>query len=398
MAESLKTWQTLIPSLSEAQRRWYVGQKALELGRGGIEQIHALTGISRTTIIRGIQEVKRGKPLKMGGRVRKRGGGRKAIESVDAEMVEAINEILEESTAGNPMSLLKWTSKTCRSISDELKKRKFDVSHTTVCRLLHEQGYTLQSNRKEKAGSSHPDRNAQFNYIGEQAQDFMSRKCPVISVDTKKKERVGEFKNPGQAWKRKGEATIVNTHDSPHLGIGTAVPYGAYDIARNEGFVNVGLSHDTAEFAVESIRQWWRAFGKKHYPKTRELLICADSGGSNAARSRLWKAKLQEFADQSGIAITVVHYPPGTSKWNKIEHRMFSFISLNWKGKPLVNYETVVNLIGATKTRKGLQIKARLDRRSYEKGKKVPDEIIDNLEIEYHSDFPAWNYTIRPRA
>lgn len=398
MAESLKTWQTLIPSLSEAQRRWYVGQKALELGRGGIEQIHALTGISRTTIIRGIQEVKRGKPLKMGGRVRKRGGGRKAIESVDAEMVEAINEILEESTAGNPMSLLKWTSKTCRSISDELKKRKFDVSHTTVCRLFHEQGYTLQSNRKEKAGSSHPDRNAQFNYIGEQAQDFMSRKCPVISVDTKKKERVGEFKNPGQAWKRKGEATIVNTHDYPHLGIGTAVPYGAYDIARNEGFVNVGLSHDTAEFAVESIRQWWRAFGKKHYPKTRELLICADSGGSNAARSRLWKAKLQEFADQSGIAITIAHYPPGTSKWNKIEHRMFSFISLNWKGKPLVNYETVVNLIGATKTRKGLQIKARLDRRSYEKGKKVPDEIIDNLEIEYHSDFPAWNYTIRPRA
>ena len=398
MAESLKTWQTLIPSLSEAQRRWYVGQKALELGRGGIEQIHALTGISRTTIIRGIQEVKRGKPLKMGGRVRKRGGGRKAIESVDAEMVEAINEILEESTAGNPMSLLKWTSKTCRSISDELKKRQFDVSHTTVCRLLHEQGYTLQSNRKGKAGSSHPDRNAQFNYIGEQAQDFMSRKCPVISVDTKKKERVGEFKNPGQAWKRKGEATIVNTHDYPHLGIGTAVPYGAYDIARNEGFVNVGLSHDTAEFAVESIRQWWRAFGKKHYPKTRELLICADSGGGNAARSRLWKAKLQEFADQSGIAITVAHYPPGTSKWNKIEHRMFSFISLNWKGKPLVNYETVVNLIGATKTRKGLQIKARLDRRSYEKGKKIPDEIIDNLEIEYHSDFPAWNYTIRPRA
>ena len=398
MAESLKTWQTLIPSLSEAQRRWYVEQKALELGRGGIEQIHALTGISRTTIIRGMQEVKRGKPLKMGGRVRKRGGGRKAIESVDAEMVEAINEILEESTAGNPMSLLKWTSKTCRSISDELKKREFDVSHTTVCRLLHEQGYTLQSKRKEKAGSSHPDRNAQFNYIGEQAQDFMSRECPVISVDTKKKERVGEFKNPGQAWKRKGEATIVNTHDYPHLGIGRAVPYGAYDIARNEGFVNVGLSHETAEFAVESIRQWWRAFGKKHYPKTRELLSCADSGGSNAARSRLWKAKLQEFADQSGIAITVAHYPPGTSKWNKIEHRMFSFISLNWKGKPLVNSETVVNLIGATKTRKELQIKARLDRRSYEKGKKVPDEIIDNLEIEYHSDFPAWNYTIRPRA
>jgi hypothetical protein len=190
----------------------------------------------------------------------------------------------------------------------------------------------------------------------------------------------------------------VNTHDYPHLGIGTAVPYGAYDIARNEGFVNVGLSHDTVEFAVESIRQWWRAFGKKHYPKTRELLICADSGGGNAARSRLWKAKLQEFADQSELAITVAHYPPGTSKWNKIEHRMFSFISLNWKGKPLVNYETVVNLIGATKTRKGLQIKARLDRRSYEKGKKVPDEIIDNLEIEYHSDFPAWNYTIRPRA
>jgi transposase len=398
MAESLKTWQTLIPSLSEAQRRWYVGQKALELGRGGIEQIHALTGISRTTIIRGMQEVKRGKPLKMGGRVRERGGGRKAIESVDAEMVEAINEILEESTAGNPMSLLKWTSKTCRSISDELKKRMFDISHMTVCRLLHEQGYTLQSNRKEKEGSSHPDRDAQFTYISEQAQDFMSRKCPVIAVDTKKKERVGEFKNPGQAWKRKGEATIVNMHDYPHLGIGTAVPYGAYDIARNEGFVNVGLSHDTAEFAVESIRQGWRAFGKKHYPKTRELLICADSGGSNAARSRLWKAKLQEFADQSGIAITVAHYPPGTSKWNKIEHRMFSFISLNWKGKPLVNYETVVNLIGATKTRKGLQIKARLDRRSYEKGKKVPDEIIDNLEIEYHSDFPAWNYTIRPRA
>lgn len=395
--QTWKTWQSLLPSLSEAQKRWHVAQKALELGRGGIARMHDLTGVSRTTIVRGIREIKRGIPEKMSDRARRHGAGRKFVESTQPEALENLRGILNESTAGDPMSPLKWTRKTCRTISDELTKKKIPVSYRTVCRLLHEDGYTLQGNRKDKEGGTNPDRDEQFQTINRQAQLFLARSEPVISVDTKKKERVGEFKNNGKTWRPKGNPEIVNVHDFPHLGKGTAVPYGAYDLARNEGFVNVGMSHDTAEFAVESIRQWWRMVGKKHYSTTRRLLICADSGGSNSARSRGWKTNLQKFADQTGLKITVCHYPPGTSKWNKIEHRMFSFISMNWRGKPLHSYETIVDLIGATKTAKGLQIRARLDENTYEKGIKTSDDEMENLAITYPERLPRWNYTIHPR-
>jgi len=395
--KNLKTWKSLIPSLSEAQKRWYIGQKAIELGRGGIAQMHSLTGLSENTIIRGMREVKRGKPEKMGARARNRGGGRKRIDTTEPDVSALLHEILDESTAGDPMSPIKWTRKSCRTIEQELRRKKIDVSYPTVCRLLHESGYTLQSNRKDKEGKSHPDRDLQFRFIAGQASVFLDTGRPVISVDTKKKERVGEFKNAGETWRTKGTPEKVNVYDFPNLAIGTAVPYGTYDVARNEGFVNVGMSHDTAEFAVESIRQWWKLVGKKHYSKTKELLICADGGGSNSSASRRWKVNLQKFSDATGLKVTVCHYPPGTSKWNKIEHRMFSFISMNWRGKPLVSYETVVNLIGATKTAKGLQVRARLDRQTYEKGIKATDEEMESLAIQRLEPFPRWNYIISPR-
>lgn len=393
----LKTWQTLIPSLSEAQKRWYIAQKALELGRGGIARMHELTGVSQTTIIRGIREIKKGKPQKMADRTRLQGGGRKTIQSKQPDVVKSLLEILEESTAGDPMSPLRWTRKTCRTIADEMASKKTQISYRTVCRLLHDEGYSLQGNRKDKEGASHPNRDNQFQIIGDEAKDFLSKNLPVISVDTKKKEQVGEFKNPGKTWTRKGMAEKVNVYDYPNLGIGVAIPYGTYDVGRNEGFVNVGMSHDTAEFAVESIRQWWKRVGQKHYKKTKKLLICADGGGSNGSIRRGWKINLQNFSDESGLEISVCHYPPGTSKWNKIEHRMFSFISMNWKGRPLVSYETVVNLIGSTKTRKGLQVKARIDRKVYKRGIKTSDEEMKNISIDYWEPFPKWNYTIYPR-
>lgn len=396
-AKIQKTWLSLIPSLSEAQKRWYVAQKAIELGRGGVARMHDLTRLSQTTIIKAIREIKQGKPLKMNDRVRIRGGGRKTIESDNFEVVKALRKILDENTAGDPMSPLKWTNKTCRIISEELTKKKLDVGYQTVCRLIREEGYTLQGNRKDKEGKSHPSRNEQFLYINDRVKSFMGRGSPVISVDSKKREQVGNFKNAGKTWKKKGKADRVNAYDFPSLADGTAVLYGAYDTARNEGLVNVGVSYDTAEYAVESIRQWWKLFGKKYYSKSEELLICADGGGSNGSRNRAWKNNLQKLSDQFHLTITVCHYPPGTSKWNKIEHRMFSFISMNWRGKPLINYETVVNLISSTTTRKGLLVRAELDKNTYERGIKVSDEEIEDLEIMLHERFPGWNYTILPR-
>jgi hypothetical protein len=295
------------------------------------------------------------------------------------------------------MSPIKWTRKSCRTIQEELHRQKIEASHATICRLLHESGYTLQSNRKDKEGKSHPDRDQQFRFIASTASAFLADGRPVISVDSKKKERVGDFKNAGKTWRRKGTAEKVNVYDFPNLAIGTAVPYGTYDVARNEGFVNVGTSSDTAAFAVESIRQWWKHVGQKHYSKTKEILICADGGGSNGSTNRRWKINLQEFSDETGLVINVCHYPPGASKWNKIEHRLFSFISMNWRGKPLVSFETVVNLIGATKTAKGLQVRARLDRKVYEKGIKTPDEDMEKLAIARLEPFPKWNYVLQPR-
>jgi transposase len=395
--QTLKTWQSLIPSLSEAQKRWYVAQKAIELGRGGITQMHDLTGLSQTTIIKAIKEIKQGKPLKMDDRVRIRGGGRKCIESENFGVVKALRKILNENTAGDPMSPLKWTRKTCRTIAEELEEKKIDVSYRTVCRLLHEEGYTLQANKKDKEGKGHPSRDEQFKNINARVIDFMKRGSPVISVDSKKREQVGNFKNAGKSWKKKGQAERVNAYDFPSLADGTAVLYGAYDTIRNEGLVNVGVSYDTSEYAVESIRQWWKLLGKKYYSESKELLICADGGGSNGSRNRGWKYNLQNFSDQTNLTITVCHYPPGTSKWNKIEHRMFSFISMNWKGKPLTSYETVVNLISSTTTKKGLLVRAKLDKTTYKRGIKISDDKMEELEIMRHERFPGWNYTFIPR-
>ena len=296
------------------------------------------------------------------------------------------------------MSPLKWTAKSTRTIAEELTRLGHPISSVTVGRCLDEMGYTLQANVKSREGSQNPDRDAQFRYLNRQVKGFRRAGYPVISVDTKKKELVGAFKNGGRRWLPKGKADHVSVPDFPHLGKGKAIPYGAYDIARNRAVVNVGVTHDTAEFAVESIRRWWRLDGKRHYGGTRRLLICADSGGSNGSRPRAWKLQLQALSDETGMAITVCHYPPGTSKWNKIEHRLFSFISLNWKGKPLVNYETIVNLIGGTRTRAGLKVKAVLDANQYETGIAVSDEDLAQLRLKRHKVHPDWNYTISPRT
>ena len=395
--EQVEIWQSLIPSLPEAQRRWYLAQKALELGRGGIERVHEITGISRTTIIKGVAELKKGKPLQDPEGGRQPGGGRKTLEDKDPKVLFKLRDIMEENTAGDPMSDLKWTQKTTRSLALELQKSGFQIEADTIRRLLHEDGYSLQANVKDKEGSKSQDRDAQFIYINAQASSFREKAQPVISVDTKKRELVGDFKNPGRNWRKKGDPRKVGAYDFKNLGLGVAHPYGAYDPYRNEGFVNVGKSRDTAEFAVESIRQWWKHVGQKHYPMSTQLLICADGGGSNSSRSRLWKLCLQEFASKTGLSVTVCHYPPGTSKWNKIEHRMFSFISMAWKGKPLVSYETIVSLIGHTTTSKGLKIKARIDERVYEKGIKVPDAELVDISLARHSKHPKWNYTITPQ-
>jgi len=299
-------------------------------------------------------------------------------------------------TAGDPMKNLKWTCKSTRNISDELSKLGHEISYEVVRSILKEQGYSLQTNKKMLSGKDHPDRDSQFKYINRTVNRFLSNNNPVISVDTKKKELVGNFANKGQEWKKKGSATKVFDHDFRSLGDGIAVPYGAYDLKRNEGFVNVGVSSDTSEFAVNSIWEWWRHFGKRSYQQSEELLICADGGGSNSSRSRAWKFYLQELANKIGVSITVCHYPPGTSKWNKIEHRMFSFISMNWKGKPLENYETILKLISETKTKSGLKIKSRLDEKTYKKGKKITQEEYEKIAIKFKNKFPLWNYTIRP--
>jgi hypothetical protein len=389
----------VLGTLNEYQARLFVAERALELGRGGISVLSLLTGMSRVTITQGVKDL-RGKKLRSAatGRVRNPGGGRKKVEEANAGLLGRLKRIVEETTAGDPMSPLKWTSKSTRTIAEELTRSGHPVSSVTVARCLDEMGYTLQANIKTREGTQHPDRDAQFRYLNRQVKTFRRGGEPVISVDTKKKELVGAFKNAGRRWLPKGQADEVLVHDFPSLGLGKAIPYGAYDIARDRAVVNVGVTHDTAEFAVESIRRWWRWDGKGHYRGAARLLICADSGGSNGNRPRAWKLHLQALSDETGMAITVCHYPPGTSKWNKIEHRLFSFISLNWRGKPLVNFETVVNLIGGTRTRSGLKVKAILDTNQYEKGVEISDDEIDRLRIKRHKTHPNWNYTLSPRT
>lgn len=398
-AEELKTWLKLFFTLNEAQRRWASAQKSIELGYGGIEKIHKITGISRTTIIRGRKELMdNSKKILEEKAIRSPGGGRKTVDFHDPELRINLKKILDETTIGDPMTPLLWTSKSCRTIASELTASGCKVSYRTVWKLLVEEGYSLQANRKDlEATSSHPDRDKQFQKICKTVTSFIKKGNPVISVDAKKKEDIGNFKNNGRVWADKGKGKKVGAYDFPSLSEGTAIPYGTYDVGRNEGFVNIGISHDTAEFAVQSILTCWNNVGKKNYSNAKELLICADSGGSNGASNRLWKAELQNFSDKTSLKVSICHYPPGTSKWNKIEHKMFSFISINWRGKPLESYQTVINLIGSTKTKNGLKIRAKLDKRMYNTGIEISNEEMEHLLIAYNSSLPKWNYTISPR-
>ena len=396
--EAERRWLRVLGTLNESQARLFVAQKALDLGRGGISHLSTLTGMSRPTVHKGVAELQgRGRVLAAeAGRIRKAGGGRKRVEDVDPGLKRALTRIVEETTAGDPMSLLKWTSKSTRTIAEELTRRGHVVSDVTVGRCLHDLGYSLQANVKTIEGPQHPDRDAQFRHINAQVKAFLRSGDPVVSVDTKKKELVGAFKNAGRRWRPAGEPEEAFTHDFPHLGHGKAIPYGTYDIGRDRALVNVGVSHDTAEFAVEGIRRWWRMLGRRSYPGAGRLLICADAGGSNGNRLRAWKFYLQELANELEVPISVSHYPPGTSKWNKIEHRLFSFISMNWRGRPLVSYETVVNLIGSTRTRRGLTVKALLDTRTYETGRHVSPKEMKALRLQGHSFHPDWNYSLLP--
>jgi hypothetical protein len=394
-----RRWRKVLATLNEAQARWYVADKALDLGHGGMSRLSRITGMSRTTITKAMAELRgRKRLIAARGRVRGEGAGRKRIEDTDPAVEALILRIVQEATAGDPMNLLRWTSKSTRTIAAELARRGHPIDPVTVGRCLNDLGYSLQANVKTKEGPQHAARDAQFRYINRLVKRYLKTGDPVISVDAKKKELVGEFRNDGRTWRPKGEPREVNVHDFPQLGRGKAVPYGAYDIARNRAVVTVGVSHDTAAFAIESIRRWWRLDGRGFYRDARRLLICADSGGSNGPKLRAWKLGLQILADEMTLPITVCHYPPGTSKWNKIEHRLFSFVSLNWRGRPLVNYESVVNLIGATTTRGGLRVKAVLDRGTYPKGLKVDDAVLRDVDLHPHKLHPHWNYTVESRS
>ncbi len=388
----------ILDTLNESQRRWYVAREAKRIGRGGVTLLSKLTGMSRTTIITGTKELETNEKLGYEHRVRKPGGGRKCLEAKNPALLSLLDKIMDEfGTAGDPMGPLKWTNKSTAQIAQELNKRGYVISDESVRRKLHEMDYTLQANKKNGEGKSPPERDAQFLYINRLAKRFLMKRQPIISVDTKKKELVGNFKNSGRVWRKKGQPEEVNVHDFPGLGTGKAVPYGAYDVTLNKGFVNVGISSDTAEFAVESIRQWWKQLGLEHHPDAKELLVCADCGGSNGNRNRGWKFFLHRLAAESGLRITVCHYPPSTSKWNKIEHRMFSFISMNWKGHPLVDYRVIINFIKNTTTKNGLKVYARLDRKKYRKGLKFSEDEINGIPIKKHSTHPQWNYTISGR-
>lgn len=390
-------WLTLFNTLSESQKRWYAAVKSFELGYGGVSKVSRATGLSRTTVTQGVKEVE-SKDLNMAeDRIRSKGGGRKTVVDCDKNLKKSLEKILSETTAGDPMSTIKWTCKSVRNIAEQLCLGEHDVSPSTVHRLLVDMGYSLQSNRKSLSRENNPDRDRQFRIINRKVLKFLRESLPVISVDTKKKELVGKFLNKGSEWRPAGNPVLVEDHDFRSRADGVAIPYGAYDIGKNEGLVNVGISKDTAEFAVNSIEVWWEQIGSKNYSKASKVLICADGGGSNGSRNRLWKYCLQNFSKKHGIEIHVCHYPPGTSKWNKIEHRMFSYISTNWRGKPLESYEAVIQLIGATKTKAGLKISTNLDSKIYESGKKIADEDFENINLKKGSTLSQWNYSILPK-
>jgi len=385
----------LAEHLDERARRVWAATEAEALGYGGISLVALATGISRRAIHRGLSELNAEEAVPPD-RIRKPGGGRKSAVHHQPDFPDRLERLVEPLTRGDPESPLRWTCKSVRLLADELGQQGIRVGRQTVARQLHALGYSLQGNRKTVEGKQHPDRNAQFEHINARVTKEMKAKNPVISVDTKKKELVGNYKNSGREWHRTGEAPKVNIHDFPNPDVPRAHPYGVYDLAKNRGFVNVGTDHNTATFAVASIRKWWLAQGRRAYPNAKRLLITADSGGSNGSRLRLWKWELQRLANQLGLPISVCHFPPGTSKWNKVEHRLFSFISQNWRGEPLTDYETVVNLIAQTTTTTGLKVSCRLDRRRYPTGRKISDEEWEKINLhrdDFHGD---WNYEIRP--
>ena len=387
-------FRALSPVLDERSRRRWVATEAISLGRGGIELVVRATGVSRSTVSRGVRELKSGESIDPG-RVRRAGAGRKRKEAGDPTLVADLEGLLQPSVAGDPQSPLRWTSKSVRKLAEQLTTMGHEVSHTLVAELLHAAGYSLQGNRKAKEGRSHPDRNAQFEHINRKVKAYQRRRQPVISVDTKKKELVGDFKNSGREWRPEGLPERVRVHDFKIPELGKAVPYGVYDLTRNAGWVSVGIDHDTASFAVQSIRRWWQTMGRRAYPHATSLLITADGGGSNGSRNRLWKRELQKFADSAGLNVSVCHFPPGTSKWNKIEHRMFSYITVNWRGKPLTSLAVIVNLISATRSRQGLRIRCELDERSYPKGIQVTDEQLASVDLRRDTFHGDWNYAIR---
>jgi len=393
----VERYNAIKPYLNNEQlRRIFAASEARVIGYGGITVLHKITGIDRETISRGLKELDNTEKIDTT-RVRNVGGGRKKIEEIEPEIKEKLQKLMESSTCGSPESALKWTKKSLHNIEEELKTMGFNVSHTTVHRLLSELDYSMQGNQKAIEGNSqHPDRNKQFEHINKTVAEFQKKEQPVISVDTKKKELVGNFKNGGQEYCLKGQPTKVNGHDFEDKNKGSVRPYGVYDIKNNQGWVNVGTDKDTATFAVESIRRWWYTLGRENYPDASELLITADGGGSNGSRTKLWKYELQKLASELNIDITVCHYPPGTSKWNLIEHRMFSYISQNWRGRPLESHEVIINLIGSTTTKKGLNIKCTLDQNTYEKGIKISDEQLDSINIIRDNVLGNWNYTIKP--
>jgi hypothetical protein len=390
----------LSPVMDERMRRQWAASEASALGWGGVTAVSLATGLARDTIVAGCRELehRRAHPAEaVAMRIRRSGGGRKPLTETDPWLQQALDSLVDPATRGHPESSLRWTCKSTSKLAEELQHQGHAVSDRTVAHLLKQAGYSLQANRKTREGASHPDRNAQFEYINRRVIACQKRDQPVVSVDTKKKELVGEFKNGGEEWQPKGEPVEVNVHDFPDKKLGKAIPYGVYDLASDEGWVSVGIDHDTAQFAVTSIGRWWQEMGSRRFPRASELMITADGGGSNGSRNRLWKWALQGLTNDLGLALRVCHFPPGTSKWNKIEHRLFCFITKNWRGRPLTGYEVIVNLIASTTTKTGLTVRAALDTNEYETGIKISDEQLATVNLtpaKFHKD---WNYTIRPK-
>jgi len=389
-------YTALAPALTERSRRLWAATEARALGHGGIALVERATGISRSTIQRGMRELESGQTMDPE-RTRKPGGGRKRMVDKDAGLLTDLEALVEPTAAGDPDSPLRWTTKSVRRLQTELEAMGHDVSHRVVAEILHDLDYSLQANRKTREGASHPDRDAQFRYINDRIRQFQKNVHPAISVDTKKKELVGDFKNPGREWRPKGNPEPVRVHDFLIPEQGKAIPYGVYDLQRNEGWVTVGVDHDTGSFAVNAIRRWWKVMGRPAYGSPTALLITADAGGSNGSRLRLWKWELQKFASRTGLSLTICHFPPGTSKWNKIEHRLFSHIAMNWRGQPLVSLAAIVSLIGSTRTASGLRVRTEIDRGTYPGGVVITDEQMASLNLKRHRFHGDWNYTIRPR-